>query len=214
MIVLRPQPAADATAARAAALGLNAVVAPLFEILPMAWAAPDPAPFDALLLTSASAVRAAGLQLAQFAHLPVVAVGEATAEAARGAGLDVVQTGEGDGASVVASSRFRKFVHLAGRRHAPLNDPRVTSVAVYLAEALPPPELPGRGVALLHSTRAARRFAAIVADHAAYSLVAISPAVAEAAGSDWRDIISAERPTDAAMLALAASLCEGPHHGV
>ncbi|CAM3127374.1 Uroporphyrinogen III synthase HEM4 [Sphingomonas antarctica] len=214
VIILRPQPGADATAARARALGLQIVVAPLFEIQPMAWIAPDPAAFDALLLTSASGVRAAGEKLMRFAHLPVVTVGEATADAARGAGLDVTQIGEGDGASVVAASRYRHFVHLAGRRHVPLDSARVTSVAVYAAEALPPPKLPATGVALLHSARAARRFGAIVHDRAAYALVAISPGVAEAAGSGWRAVVSAGRPADAAMLAMAASLCEDPDHGV
>lgn len=184
------------------------MVAPLFHILPQAWTSPDPSAFDALLFTSASGVRAAGDALARFAHLPVIAVGEATAEAAREAGLTVVETGEGDGASVVAASRFGRLLHLAGRRHAPLDDPRVTSIAVYAAEALPPPAIPDSGVALLHSGRAALRFGSIVADRAGYDLVAISAAVADAAGAGWRSVAWVERPGDAAMLALAAPLCE------
>lgn len=214
LLVLRPQPGADATAARARALGLEPVVAPLFEILPMDWLPPDPAHHDALLFTSASGVRAASEGLTRFAHLPVVTVGEATAEAARAIGLNVVETGEGDGAAVVAATRFARLLHLAGRRHVPLDPARVTSVAVYAAEALPPPPLPTEGVALLHSGRAARRLGAIVAQRGGYSLVAISKAVADAAGGGWRSVVAADRPADAAMLALAARLCEDPAHGV
>ena len=214
LIVLRPQPGADATAARARNFGLNPFVAPLFAIQPMDWTAPDPAEFDALLLTSASAVRAAGEKRALYAHLPVVTVGEATAEAARGAGLTIAQIGEGDGASVVAATHYRRLIHLAGRRHAPLHDPRVTSVPVYAAEALPPPELPLAGVALLHSGRAARRLGAIAEARQNYALVVISPAVAADAGLGWRSVVAAEHPRDAAMLALAARLCEDSAHGV
>lgn len=214
LLVLRPRPGADATAARARALGLDVLVAPLFEILPMQWSPPERTGHDALLFTSASGVRAAGEGLARFAHLPVVAVGEATAEAARAIGLDVVETGEGDGADVVAATRFGRLLHLAGRRHVPLDPRRVTSVAVYAAEALPPPVLPPAGVALIHSGRAARRFGAIVGDRNAYSLVTISAAVAAAAGDGWRAVQAAGRPADAAMLALAARLCEDAGHGV
>ena len=213
LLVLRPQPGADATAERARTLGLQPVVAPLFAIRPMPWAAPPAAEFDALLFTSASAVRAAG-DVSAYAHLPVVAVGDATADAARRAGLTITETGDADGRAVVAASRFGRLLHLAGRRHAPLDDPRVTSVPVYAAEALPPPDLPLHGVALLHSGRAARRFAAVVADRANYDLVAISPAVAIDAGAGWRSVVAAAQPRDAAMLALAAPLCESPNHGV
>ena len=57
LLVLRPEPGASATAGRARTLGLDPVLMPLFEIEPIAWTAPDPAGFDALLLTSANAVR-------------------------------------------------------------------------------------------------------------------------------------------------------------
>ena len=47
---------ADLSAARAGTLGLEPVVAPIFTIAPLDWAAPDPDRYDALLLTSANAV--------------------------------------------------------------------------------------------------------------------------------------------------------------
>ncbi len=42
LLVLRPQPGADETAARARALGLEPVVAPLFSVRPLHWTPPDP----------------------------------------------------------------------------------------------------------------------------------------------------------------------------
>ena len=43
VLILRPQPGADETAARARALGLEPLVAPLFTVRPLAWTPPDPA---------------------------------------------------------------------------------------------------------------------------------------------------------------------------
>ena len=56
---------------------------PLFSVESLAWKVPDAASFDALLLTSANAVRQAGAGLTQLRGLPVHAVGAATATAAR-----------------------------------------------------------------------------------------------------------------------------------
>src|SRR5687767_8581448 len=86
LAILRPEPGASATVSRAAAIGLDAFAMPLFEIEPLAWEAPEPTAFDALLLTSANAVRCGGQALERLRGLPVHAVGEATAEAARRAG--------------------------------------------------------------------------------------------------------------------------------
>ena len=49
LLVLRPQPGADTTAARARALGFEPVIAPLFEVRAVPWDAPDPAAYDAVL---------------------------------------------------------------------------------------------------------------------------------------------------------------------
>src|SRR5690349_3328000 len=94
LLVLRPEPGASATAERAKALGLDPLVVPLFEVEPVEWQAPEPAGFDGLLLTSANAVRQAGVQLERLRGLKAYAVGGATAEAARKAGFDIAATGE------------------------------------------------------------------------------------------------------------------------
>ena len=62
-------------------------------------------------------------------------------------------------------------------------------------------------VALLHSARAARRLAALVdGRRSAISLAALSPAVAAAAGAGWGHVAAADAPSDAALVALAATL--------
>ena len=85
LLVLRPEPGASATVKRARERGLEAVAAPLFEVEPLTWQAPDVDAFDGLLLTSANAVRHGGDELLKLRGLEVYAVGEATADAAASA---------------------------------------------------------------------------------------------------------------------------------
>jgi uroporphyrinogen-III synthase len=213
LLVLRPEPGASATAARAQAKGLDVRVRPLFRVVPRTWDVPDSAAFDCLVLTSANAARHAGSALTSFAHMPVFAVGEATAAAARDAGLIDIAKTQSDAATLFSEVQTRGFthpLHLAGEGHTPyppLLFP-VTTRIVYAAElakaALPDPPY----VALLHSVRAAQRFVDLVADRSAIAIVAISAPVAAAAGSDWRAIAIAAEPRDTSMLALAAQLCE------
>src|SRR4030095_11003494 len=117
VLILRPQPGADETAARARALGLDPVVASLFTVHPRAWQAPNPAAFDAVMLTSANAVRYGGDALTPFLTLPCFAVGEATTGAAREAGFRDIRTGPGDGAALVgmmAAAGVRAAFHPCG----------------------------------------------------------------------------------------------------
>ncbi len=212
LLVLRPQPDADATAGRAAALGLETIVRPLFETRSLAWTAPD-GPFDALMLTSAAAPRLGGAQLAQYHHLPAYAVGDATAAAARAAGFaDIHIESQGVDSLIarMAEDDVTTALHLTGRDTAPHREApfELTTVAIYEAAEVDAPELPDKAVALLHSTRAARRFASLMADRAAFDVIAISPSVAAALGDGWRSKHCANDPTDAAMLALAVPLCK------
>ena len=214
--VLRPEPGNAATAARIAAGGLSAIRLPLFAVRPLGWAVPDAAAFDALVLTSANAPRLAGPGLDALAQLPVFAVGAATAAAARARGLTVVQTGEGDGADLVATLAahgFARTLLLAGRERA-LHDGGVIarSIDVYAADALPIDTraiaaLAG-SVALLHSARAARRLGEIIVDRSTIRIAAISPAVIDAAGRGWGDSAAASRPADDALIALARRLAD------
>lgn len=215
-IVLRPAPGDAQTIARLTALGIPTRALPLFAVHPVAWSLPE-GEFDALLVTSANAIRYAGLDGVR--GLPVVAVGEASAAAARAVGFAVAITGASDGTAVVAEARatgFARLLHLAGHDRIALPD--VTTVTVYRSETLDPP--PGaleaaRGqVALLHSPRAARRFAALVdrdsVPRASIRLAALSEAIARAAGTGWGETLVAARPDDASLAALAARLAIDP----
>lgn len=210
LLIVRPQPGADESAARARALGLEPIVAPLFETIALAWAPPDPARFDAVLLTSANAARLGGEGLKPFLALPCYAVGARTAAAARAAGFADVRGGGSGGAALRAMAEqdgARAILHLGGRDHVPLAG--VTHVAVYAAEACG--ALPGGledAVVLLHSPRAAARFAALASARGATSVAAISAEAAAAAGGGWKQVAVAAAPSDEALLELAAKLCQ------
>lgn len=212
VLVLRPEPGASATVERAREHGLDAVAVPLFEVEPVQWEAPDPAAFDALLLTSANAVRHGGPGLQRLRELPAYAVGAATADSAREAGFTIAAVGdEGlDGllASVPADVRL---LHLCGEDRRAPDAPRqqITSVVVYRATAVPDPGLGDEGsVALVHSPRAGRRLSELVAaNRSTIVIAAISPAAAEAVGEGWECVEVAAQPSDDALLALAARLC-------
>lgn len=215
VLILRPQPGADETAARAKALGLNPVVAPMFTVRALPWSPPSAAACDAVLLTSANAPRLGGDAMTPFVGLPCYAVGESTAEAARTAGFAEVRTGPSDGAEMLAKAAadgVAAALHLCGREHIALTHPgvAVTAIPVYAAEAAG--DLPG-GIedmlALLHSPRAAAAFAALAGDRRGrIRLAAISAQTAAAAGDGWALVGVAEAPRDEALLALAAKLCQ------
>jgi uroporphyrinogen-III synthase len=215
--VLRPEPGNAATVVRVVAAGLTAIPMPLFAVHALDWAVPDPPRFDALILTSANAPRLAGPGLDALAHLPVFAVGPATAAAARARGLTVAEAGDGDGAEIVATLTARGFERallLAGReRRVHVGGVVAEAITVYASDPLP---IDARTIAalagsvvLLHSTRAAQRFAELVgAARASIRLAAISDAVANAAGSDWAHVAVALVPDDAALVALARRLAD------
>lgn len=220
LIIVRPEPGASATAARAATLGLNTRVIPLFDISPQAWSLPDPAHFDALLLTSANAVLHAGPGLLALGHLPCYTVGPATAAAAQAIGLCPVLTGNSGAQAVVdvmAAAGVRAILWLSGsaRTHIVAAPPaRITAIATYSAMPVVDPggwyeATADRAVIMLHSVRAAQRAAQLAGPMAKHlTLLAISPAVADAAGPGWRGCAIAERPSDAEMLAMARQLCQ------
>lgn len=218
-LVLRPMPGAARTAARLRAAGLDPAVVPLFAVEPVAWT-PPAGPFDALLVTSAAALRLGGDALGAWLDVPLVAVGAKTAAAARRLGFSDVVDGGGDAAraaATIAGAGHRRVLHLAGadRVEAPAAGATILRVTVYAARELPPPAaldglLRDAGMILVHSARAAARLAALVtADRGRHRLVAISPRAAAAAGQGWASISIAPSPTDEAMVAVAAMLVVG-----
>ena len=73
LLIIRPQPGADATAHRLRAAGHEPIIMPLFfiEVLPMQHRSADG--YDAILLTSGNAVRAAGEFLTNNPATPIYA---------------------------------------------------------------------------------------------------------------------------------------------
>ncbi|KLI63416.1 uroporphyrinogen-III synthase [Aurantiacibacter marinus] len=221
IFAIRPEPGLQSTLQAARDLNMAVLGRPLFEVVPMAWDMPDPAEFDALLLGSANAIRHGGAALEKLLELPVYAVGEATAAAARDAGFTVAQTGSGGLQSVIDSVNGEmRFLRLAGSEHVPLDLPDgITTVtrAVYDVRALPlsgSDEVSLRAsdpLVIVHSAAAARHFASECdrrgLDKARIALACIGPRVADAAGRGWRDLQSAPQPDDAALLALARDMC-------
>lgn len=220
VLILRPEPAAGRTAAKAKALGLDARLHPLFAPLPVDWTPPRVEQFDALLLTSVNGVHMAGPALQRYRALPAYAVGHTTAQALEAAGFCDVVAGAGDGSTIaarIAADGHRRLLHLAGTTVAPMEAGAiaVTRIAVYSMAALPPdPALvadaaPGT-LLLVHSPRAGERLAAqiIGANRTALHIVAISPTALAACGEGWASGQAPALPTDDDMLALATRLCK------
>lgn len=211
LLIVRPEPGASATAARVRALGHHAIVQPLLATQALDWTPPAAAP-DAVLLTSAAAVRHAGNQADPFKALPALCVGDATAAAARAAGWQQVQAGPGTLQALlddIAAGPPRCLLHLAGEDRTAASVPAgltIITAIVYRAALQPLPALPDVGGVLLHSPRTARHFAAewdrLGGARAAVALYAISAPTLAAAGAGWAQAHAAPHPTDAALLAM------------
>ncbi|WP_120717653.1 uroporphyrinogen-III synthase [Tsuneonella amylolytica] len=221
LVIVRPEPGCSATVAAARAAGLEAIASPLFEIEPAGWTPPDPDQFDALLAGSANAFRHVSTGLSRLAALPVYAVGERTSEAAREAGFTVARTGNGDMQALVdALSPPLRLLRLAGEVRTEIASPpgiEVAECVLYRAAPRVLAEEAARalregGCAALHSGEAARRFAhecdRLDIPRTDVALVALSPRIAGAAGAGWGAVRTAPEVSDAALLVLAAQLCQ------
>jgi uroporphyrinogen-III synthase len=215
VLVLRPEPGASATVERAREQGLDAVAVPLFEVEPVEWEVPEAGSFDGLLLTSANAVRFGGDALESLRALKAYTVGSATAEAAREAGFDIAAAGDAGVDRLLGSIEpDLRLLHLCGadRRDPTDAAQEISSVTVYRARPVETPDLSNVAgcIALIHSPRAGRRFAELVGEPDRISVAAISQASAEAVGRGWRTVAVADQPSDDALLALGARLCDKP----
>ena len=216
-MIVRPEPGASATVERAKAMRIDAFAMPLFAVEPVEWAVPDPLEFDALLLTSANAVRHGGPGLEPLRGLPVYAVGEATAAAAHDADFTGASVGDGGLERLLgAIPPDLRLLHLCGEHRAPAPAGRaITAVPVYRSDPVPMPdgfERIERQTVAIHSPRAGSRLGELV-DEAGIArntirIAAISRAAAEAAGGGWERCESVESPDETALLALAARLCD------
>jgi uroporphyrinogen-III synthase len=123
VLVTRPHPDNEATAAALRARGFAALLAPMLRFEPMPPSDDLAGDYAAVIVSSANALRAIESRLAQSAllKLPLFAVGKHTATAARSLGFAVVISANGDAAAlrdcVLGEKRLKKnraLLYLAG----------------------------------------------------------------------------------------------------
>jgi len=223
--VTRASPGAEETAARLAAMGLPPLVDPLLAVVPLSPSI-DLDGVAAMTFTSVNGVEAFA-RLCAARSLPVFAVGERTARAAREAGFGEVVSADGD-VSALAALIVGQAAQIDGAvLHASAREPAgdlvsplvaaglaVRRVAVYeTVERDPEPatlaQLGTMAAVLLHSPRAAAKLARVLEARPAPRLRALclSPSVAVALGTAEQDgrlasVVSAPHPSETALLDL------------
>jgi uroporphyrinogen-III synthase len=235
ILVTRPEQDAAATAARLRDLGHEAVITPLMDVHFLPGPPLDLAGAQALLMTSANGARAlAARQAGAAVDLPVLAVGDATARAARDLGFANVDSagGDVDDLARLAAARLRPgdgvLLHVAGSKVAGdlagmLAQAGYTYRRSVLYDAKPVAALPHAAAAaladgtaagvLLYSPRTAGLFRDLVLAAGLCGFLdgvtafCLSANVAARAGAGWRRVAVAAEPTERALMdavALAA----------
>ena len=97
ILVTRPHPDGEATAASLRARGFDVLLAPMLRFEPVAFDDDEDMRYGAVIVTSANALRGIERQLkdGQWLKLPLFAVGEHTAAAARNIGFEAVIPAKG-----------------------------------------------------------------------------------------------------------------------
>lgn len=215
--ITRAQPQAERTAELVRARGAEAIVAPLLTIVPCGYNTSTEGA-QAIIFTSSNGVRA--FPDARGARDRIVlAVGDATAEAAREAGFNDVRSADGDVRSLAALAKTAldpakgKLIHIAGDhvagdlgselRAAGFSVERRLAYASVAAFALPDALTQPLDIVLFQSVRAAETFVALGAPNAAQLTAGcLSAAIADAAGkSSWKRIVTAPHPREDDLLA-------------
>jgi uroporphyrinogen-III synthase len=230
LLLTRPEPDAQRTAAALRAHGHDVIVAPLLRIAPVADAPIGAGPWAAILITSANAAHAlaAHAGATELRALPVFAVGRRSADAMAAAGFAGVTSADGnvgDLARLVAArlQPAARLLYLAGEdRSGDLaGDLRahgfaVETTVIYRAIATPglPPAvaqaLAGGIDGVLHFSRRsaevfvdAARAAGLLESALQAAHFCLSAPIAEPlAQAGAADIRVAERPNEAVLLAL------------
>jgi uroporphyrinogen-III synthase len=123
ILVTRPQPDNERTGASLRARGFDVLLAPMLRFEPVPLRQDSDADYAAVMATSANALRAVEPQLSgsNLLRLPLFAVGDRTAAAAREAGFQNVVSAEGDGADLrdlvrakAKKLKSRPLLYLAG----------------------------------------------------------------------------------------------------
>jgi uroporphyrinogen-III synthase len=213
--ITRAEPGASRTAETLRAMGHEPVVAPLLEVYPL----PGPIELEgvgALAFTSANGVRAFA-ERSPERSLPVFAVGDATAAAAKKAGFAEVASASGD-VNALADLIATHAGRLKGRVLAPgprepagdlpgaLAAQGIAARALALYETLPlapPRNLGPIDAVLIHSPKAAERLALVLDGKPGPAAYCISAAAAAPlAGRPFARIEWAEHPDEDSLLKL------------
>lgn len=228
LLITRPADDARSLADELAARGIDSVIAPVMTVADATGPAPDLAGVQAVLITSANGVRALA-RMCETREVPVLAVGDASAAAARDLGFQSVTSAGGDVAALAKLTADSldpangALLHVAGSsvagdlrgdltragfdcRRAVLYEARpVDSLGAEARDALSKGEIDG---VLLYSPRTAKTFAAIVHKDgvagacARLTAYCLSPAVADAVqGLRWRRVVVAAAPDQDSLLA-------------
>ena len=229
LIVTRPQAESEALAERLREKGHQVLIEPMLSIHDLPDASPHLSDAAAVLLTSANGARALARHTA-LRDLPVLAVGDATARAARSAGFDDVASADGDvtALAMLVRQRFQPddgaLVHVAGsavagdlagdlgadgyqvRRAVLYKAERAERLSKQSREALAAGEIDG---ILFFSPRSAATFVKLLQRDGlvnicgGVTLYALSPAVAKAAAEvPWKGQKIAPMPRQDDFLAL------------
>jgi uroporphyrinogen-III synthase len=227
LVIIRPEPGNETSTTAARAAGLDARGFPLFEVVAKSWEAVPPQGYDALLIGSAQVFLHGGRGLAALRNVPVYAVGEATAAAARSAGFTVTRTGAGSLQTLLGERdpQHRRLLRLVGQERIALTLPAGVSIEERVVYASQPRPLPSEleallrqpAIVLLHSAEAAHHLTAecvrLGIRRAPLRLAALSQRIAAAAGDGWGEVAAAAHPEDKALLALARQMCQDPWPG-
>ena len=228
-LVTRPRSESHSLAALLAARGIEPVIEPMIEIVDHDAALPALSGVQAILCTSANGVRALA-RAGGERGVPVFAVGDATARAARDAGFAAVESagGDVDDLARLAVARLRpaggRLLHIAGSEVAGdlaglLGTAGFTVERAVLYEARAAATLSRRtaeliadgdiALALFFSPRTAAIFARLVDAAGVSGGLAATAALSISASADaalgplpFHDRVLAAAPTQAALLAL------------
>jgi uroporphyrinogen-III synthase len=225
VLITRPREQALELAQQLAARGDTALIEPLLNIERLPGVPPDLAGVQALVLTSANAAPALSAPARQ---LPLFAVGDATANAAKAAGCRTVIAATGTGADLarLIARRCRPergaLLHLSGEEVRPGLAEELAAAGFDLRRQVVYRTVPARALSaptvealaqrqieavLLFSPRTAQTFVELIAWHglrdhlAATAAICLSAAVAEPCRElVWRAIHLAAQPELGALL--------------
>ena len=233
LLVTRPEPDASETAARLRALNIDAVVTPLLVARTLTTTLPPADGFAALAITSANALRALHDrgEIPRLGKMPVYAVGDRSAAAAREMGFPEVVSAAGNvgdlvtllaNAGVAGPVLYPTARQRSGDLAKALAPHGVMVITAAVYEMIPATELRADlgavDGALFYSRRTAETFTHLApadTDRARPGMLCLSEAVAAPLiAAHFVRVSLADHPSEDAMMALALSFARDQKMGM